>query len=64
LRIDRQFPEVLAMGAPKRERVEAIRRSQAVAMINPPPVAAPSTTARVGTGKCSILAIPASIRRS
>jgi hypothetical protein len=64
LRIDRQCPEVLAMGAPKRERVEAIRRSQAVAMINPPPVAAPSTTARVGTGKCSILAIPASIRRS
>ena len=47
-RLDRQLPTVLAIGTPKRARVEARRRSQAVAIIKPPPIAAPSITARVG----------------
>ena len=60
LRTDRQLPTVRAIGTPNRARGVASRRSQAQAMISPPPIAAPSTTATVGIGSASIAAIVAS----
>ena len=46
--IDRQLPSVRDTGTPKRARSEQIRRSHAIAIAQPPPAAAPSTSAMVG----------------
>ena len=48
--IDRQLPSVRDTGTPKRARSEQMRRSHAMAIAQPPPAAAPSTSAMVAIG--------------
>ena len=64
LAIDRQLPSVRATGTPKRARSEQMRRSHAIAIAQPPPAAAPSTSAIVAIGRRSMRSITASSRRS
>ena len=64
LDIDRQLPNVRAIGKPNRALAAAIRRSQAAAMAAPPPVQAPAIAAMVGTGQRSIVPTTRSMRAS
>jgi len=64
LAADRQLPRVRAIGTPNLSRRVARRRSQAAAMVAPPPVQAPSMAAMVGTGQRSMAWKTASMRSS